>query len=93
VAKERVAKPRHTLQPVVPDARRQRPVTRAYPEGTEVLTEHGFYPFEDLLNGDLINGEVRHMGVGTPQSWKANDLPYTLYALLRAPTALPCLHL
>lgn len=73
------AKPRHTLQPVTPDARRQRPVTRAFPEGTEVLTEHGFYLFEDLLNDDLFESEVQHEGTGLPQSWKANELPYTLY--------------
>ena len=72
-------KPRLLSHPAVPDVRRQRPVTRAFPEGTEVLTEHGFYLFEDLHNDDLFESEVLHEGKGLPQSWKAKDLPYTLY--------------
>lgn len=77
--REYQAKPHSSMQPAIPDARRQKPVTRAFPEGTEVLTEHGFYLFEDLLNDDLFEGEVEHAGKGLPQSWKTDDLPYTLY--------------
>jgi hypothetical protein len=49
-------------QPTVPDRGRWKPVVRAFPEDTEVLTEHGFLPLRDLHNMSLLGDEVLFNG-------------------------------
>ena len=69
------------ITPATPDSGRWKPVQRAYPEGTEVLTDVGWVDFASLYNSQLLGKEIPFMGNGRKQpGFQMNELLWGQWA-------------
>lgn len=71
--------------PTAPDSGRWKPVQRAYPEGTEVLTELGWLPFASLYNSDYLGQPIPFIGNGRAlPGYTPKELQWGQWATLEA---------
>lgn len=69
------------VTPATPDSGRWKPVQRAFPEGTEVLTESGWVDFRFLYNAELLGEEIPFIGNGRKQpGFQMNELLWGQWA-------------
>jgi hypothetical protein len=67
--------------PATPDSGRWKPVQRAYPEETEILTEDGWVNIASLYSGELLGDEIPFIGNGRKQpGFAPHDLMWGQWA-------------